>query len=523
MVWNRRQVVVGGVATLLTSQMPTAAAAVSSSEHRGPGLISQSAGSAPNYFCTWAVQNYIYGDGKKKLDVTLLQGNAGAQRARMAMDAKHLLGRHGWATTFHPRARKDLYLLLDDGWEMDGTSSFILDTEKFSEFHGDPRERLHELRNALDGNGWRGAGLWCRNTPDGSKAQELLLRSFYADIDYWKIDLGDPEFELTRFKDEMKLPLTLEHVHGEPPLNGNWREDGRFEPQHWDSPRIRIFRNTDVYRTYDVTCMLSLPTTLDRVAQIMNAVQGHPEVKSLLNVEDEVYVAAVLGCTAGVLRHPLRGLRPDGDVDLFFNGPRQTKRRMDEVVRAVRWQRIAPPYPIGESAVSIDKKILTDSWIFQPQETWRPDIVGMHVKQGAPAIVARDIPLPLVHASERPPFVFATRFPNGTVAIGAQQRTIIDHAWFMPKAKVYLEIGDTSGPFGIFGHFEQLTLHSQYSLTGKRVFAQDLAGEKRFDITHAVRLHHQDLIIPGKVIDFYGLQAASLGDLSSPGLLLEVI
>jgi len=41
---------------------------------------------------------------------------------------------------------------------------------------------------------------------------------------------------------------------------------------------------------------------------MLHGAQGHPDVRGLLNVEDEVYIAAVLGCTMGVLRYPLSGL-----------------------------------------------------------------------------------------------------------------------------------------------------------------------------------------------------------------------
>jgi hypothetical protein len=97
---------------------------------------------------------------------------------------------------------------------------------------------------------------------------------------------------------------------------------------------MEVLQHTDVYRTYDVTSILSLLTTLDRVSEMLKGAEGHSEVHGLLNVEDEVYVAAALGCTMGILRHPLKGIRPGKDTDLFFNGPRQTKKRMDEVVRA---------------------------------------------------------------------------------------------------------------------------------------------------------------------------------------------
>jgi hypothetical protein len=174
--------------------------------------------------------------------------------------------------------------------------------------------------------------------------------------------------------------LRLEHVHGELPVNGNWRRDGRFGAQPQRSRRQQILAHTDVYRTYDVTSILSLPTTLDRLAEMLRGAQGNG-ARALLNVEDEVYVAAAMGCTMGVLRHPLEGLRPGPDTDLFFNGPRRAKRRMDEVVRALRWQRIAPPYSAGSGTTRIGDEVLTDSWTFERGQTWQNDLVGQTVHQ----------------------------------------------------------------------------------------------------------------------------------------------
>ena len=58
---------------------------------------------------------------------------------------------------------------------------------------------------------------------------------------------------------------------------------------------MQILQHTDVYRTYDVTSILSLPTTLDRLAEMLKGAERHPEIHGLLNVEDEVYVAAADG------------------------------------------------------------------------------------------------------------------------------------------------------------------------------------------------------------------------------------
>jgi hypothetical protein len=341
-----------------------------------------------------------------------------------------------------------------------------------------------------------------------------------AGIRYWKIDIGDPDFNLIRVRDEMHIPLRLEHVHGELPVNGDWHMDGRFGAQAWDSRRMIILRNTDVYRTYDVTSILSLPTTLDRLAAMLKGAQGHPKIKGLLNVEDEVYVAAVMGCTMGIMRHPLTGMRPGEDADLFFNGPRQPKKRLDEVVRAVRWQRIAAPFSPGLGNVEIDDEILTDSWDFKKGQTWQKDLVGIMVRQGAPARIARNMALPEVRTTGDKPFVFASRFPNGAVAVAAQERTRSGDAWYMPECDVTLSVSDAPGPYGIFGHFKSLTMVFDRPQRGKRVLAQDLADDEAMDITHAVQFRENALHIPGAVIRKVGLQHATPGDLSAPGLVI---
>ena len=483
-------------------------------------LVPQSPCQAPNYWCTWAAQNYMFGHGRPTLDPGILEGESGSKLAHNAMSESVLFGKNGWAHEFFPKVREDLYLLLDDGWESGGNATFELETSKFSSFQGTPAERLAQLNRAVQKANWRGTAVWCRNTPGGTEDLRLEELSRTAGIQYWKIDLGDPEFNLVRLRDEKSFPLTLEHVHGELPVNGNWRTDGRFEPQSWDSRRAQILAHTDVYRTYDVTSILSLPTTLDRLAAMLQAAQGHPEVHGLLNVEDEVYVAAVMGCTMGVLRHPLYGLRPTPDPDLFFNGPREPKRRMDEVVRAVRWQRIASPLAAGSGSFKASSEILTDSWIFERGQTWQNDLVGQKVYQGAPARLSRNIELPKVQAPGVHPFVFATKFPNGAVAVGSQERTLPDRGWFMPKCDVTLEASNSQGPFGIFGDFQSVTFNFDSRIGDARVLAQDLASDYASDITAAVQLRERSLYVPDHIIRRVGLQAATPGDKSSPGLVI---
>lgn len=485
-------------------------------------IVPETPSGAPNYWCTWAAQNYMYGHGLRELKPEVLEGDSGSRLAHDAMNETVLLGQDGWARTFFPRVRKDLYLMLDDGWESGGTSTFDLDASKFPSFTGAPERRLAGLNQAIQGENWRGVALWCRNTPGGAQDDHLEMLSQQAGVHYWKIDIGDPEFHLVDLRRSNHVRLQFEHVHGEPPLNGDWRKNGRFGPQPWGSRRQQILMNTDVYRTYDVTSILSLSTTLDRLAEMLKGAQGHTEVRALLNVEDEVYVAAAMGCTMGILRHPLVSRRPGPDLDLFFNGARQPKRRMDEVVRALRWQRIATPFSAGAGSLEISNEVLTDSWTFEKGQTWEGDLVGNTAHQGAPSAITRNLSLPRVTAAGEKPFVIASRFPNGAVAIGIQERTRPGHAWYMPPAEIELDVTDAPGPFGIFGSCQTLTLVFDRPLSEKRIVVQDLAGNEAFDVTGKVRVNGQRLQLTEADMKNFGLRSASSGDLSSPGLVLSL-
>lgn len=521
-MFDRREVLKALIAASVVSAQRASARPATLSDGL-KSLVPETPSTAPNYWCTWAVQNYMYGQGLSELDTALLEGDSGGQLAHNAMSETALLGQDGWASNFHARVRGDLYLLLDDGWEMGGTATFQLDPEKFPSFKGSNGDRLRELNREINRLGWRGAALWCRNTPGGVTDLTLESECSKAGIRYWKIDIGDPAFNLVRTRNDARISLTLEHVHGELPVNGDWKREGRFGPQPWTAPRIEILRHTDVYRTYDVTAILSLPTTLDRVSELLRSAAGHPEMHSLLNVEDEVYVAAALGCTMGVMRHSLYGRRPGSDADLFFNGPRKIKQRMDEVVRALRWQRIAAPFASGIGRFETSDEVLTDGWTFARGETWQSELVGATVWQGAPAILARNIELPKVSTEGEKPFVFAARFPGGAVAVGAQERTRPGQGWFMPRCEVMVHAGDAPGPFGIFGEFDKITLNFDKMPAGRRVVAQDLAGDEPVDITSRVEFNRRQLRLSRSLLREVGLRSRTPGDLSSPGLVVTLV
>jgi len=510
----------GSVATLGAAALP--AIRLGQCTETDTNLVPTTPAVSPSYWCTWSAQNYMYGRGAKDLDVKVLEGNSGNQIAHDQINEEMLLGSAGWAKRFFPSIRTDLYLLLDDGWAESGSATFLLDEKKFPSFKGTPPERLRKLNDAIRAQGWRGLALWCRDTPGGKDDERFVQWSKEAGVHYWKIDGGDGSFNVIRARNQEHASLTVEHIHGEPPLNGDWSRDGRFGEQIWRSPRIEILRQTDVYRTYDTTPILSIPTTLDRVSEMLRGSAGHDDVRGILNVEDEVYIAAVLGCTMGVMRHPLRGERPGADVDLCFSGPRQLKRRMDEVVRAIRWQRLAAPFPAGLGFVRLDNHVLTDDWFFHRGETWDTDAISHRAMQAAPARISRNLELPDVDCRGARPFIFTASFPNGAAAIGAHERISTDRGWTTPKAQVRWKLTEPAGPFGLFGRFNSVRLAFRKPVGKIRVWAQDLAGDRAHEITRSVHIDGSEIFLPGHLLEEVGLDAATAGDLSAPALVLNV-
>ncbi|HUC86336.1 MAG TPA: hypothetical protein VL970_14155 [Candidatus Acidoferrales bacterium] len=503
----------------------------------GEDLVPARPGTAPNYWCTWSVQNYMFGIGTRSLDPKEVEGGAGAAHARLVMNESNVFGSTGWVTTFFPRVRGDLYVMYDDGLFRDGTGSFQIDEKKFPFLAGlDSAERMRRLNERTRAAGWRGAALWCRGPATrGEAATNLVLWSRHAGVEYWKIDGGDGHFAFIDLAQGLYPALKLEHIQGSGPFNGNWQggEVGRFGKYQADWHEGQCLEHSDVFRTYDVSPPLSFPTTLDRVAEALRYGNDHP-VRAFINCEDEVYTAATLGCTMGIMRHPLIGLRPDGDIDCAFSCPRQCKRRMDEVVRALRWQRLAPPFahfnqapgvtaPVRDGNVThIDEQILVDAWTFKTGETWLAEAIGKTIRQGAPARVSRGLPLPEVNSDGDPPFVIAGRFPNGAVAVAVQGRTVLSKNWIFPAAAVTLQVGSANAPVGVFGHYRSLTLRFSAPLGRVQVLAQDLAGERAEDITSQVLIKDNRLTLPGGLIDKVGLSAASQGDTSDPGLVLVI-
>ena len=55
-----------------------------------------------------------------------------------------------------------------------------------------------------------------------------------------------------------------------------------------------------------------------------------------------------------------------------------------------------------------------------------------------------------------------------------------------------------------------------------KVWAQDLKSDRAIDVTAQVRIHPDRIVVPAALIHRIGLSAASPGDLSDPGMVLQV-
>ena len=523
-------------------------------------LVPAELGKSPNYWCTWSAQSYMHGQGAKDNDPILYQVASIDKYAALQLNEETLFGTNGWLRNLYQKVRGDLWVVLDDGWDIPkikdlGYRNFSkLDPKKYPSFKGSIPENLVTLNQRVKECGWRGVGLWYRAYEPAVDAErkktfskeaeykkvfwsERLEWSKAAGIGYWKMDGGGDEAAyqmITRLAGRISPGLGMEHGNAskDGPFN-SYPGSGQVDPGYIEAGK-RMIQYSEVMRLHDHSPQLGIPTMLGRMAGILDAVKTRPAKTGYLNCEDEVTIAAVLGGTMGVMRSPMVGLRPGDDPDIFLKGPRNVKRRIDEVVRAVRWLRIAPAFGAGVMETHVDAKVLADSYRFPAGEFWTSAedwattyastyaSVNKVVSQEAPARVTRGLPLPEVKCEGEPPYVVASLNPNGAISIGTLGRLSRERGCYFPEADVTVRVGRITGKIGIFGYYKTLTLVFDKPLGEVPIWAQDLAGDGAVDITSKVLWEGNRLVFPGDLIKTVGLSAATPGDLSDPAMVVEI-
>ena len=217
------------------------------------------------------------------------------------------------------------------------------------------------------------------------------------------------------------------------------------------------------------------------------------------------------------------GKLPNGDINKAFpESGRDYNRRIDEVIRAVRWHRIAEPFGVNDD-VKIGFEQEKDYWVKEKGDEGSKDKVN---SPDCPMFVSRGMNLPTISESynDQQPRILASKYPNGYYAVVTVGRQL-EHTHVFNEVSVNIEVDNLENPIGIFGIYKQLTIKTQRKVNPIKckVYAQDLKSlDSPDDITSKVILEEDNLVIPGSVINEIGLSLAKGGDKSDPGLVLLV-
>lgn len=462
----------------------------------------------PDYYCTWQTQLYTCDNG-------------GPEVQRAYMTEENLFGggsAQGWVN-FYEKARKDLLLVMDDSWDVPVKNhekhygSLVLDKGKFPGFYeeNNPQKSLERLTERVKQAGWKGLGGWvCAQEsplyPEKSAEEYWIKRLKWcqnAGFSYWKVDWGEKAKDLgfrrmlTRLQKQYAPDIVIEHAMLADAIGFG-----------------------DVFRTYDVPAIMSIAMTMQKTAECLTHTDG-----GMINCEDEAYIAAALGCVMGIMRHPLCGNLPGGEPDLSFpTMHRSIKTKTAEILRAVRWHRMAPAFGVTVDDVQVSKGRLTDYWDIKSQraefEKWWGFKDGERIEKSAPAAISRGMPLPEIKPDKNGlvPFAVSSKNPNGIISVATLGRTR-GREYILPKCAVGIDGGDAVR-FGIFGEYDRLIIHT--GLKKGRVYIQDIASNEAADITDKVEFADNRLVIDGRIIHNFGTMENG-GDTSEPGVVLGII
>ena len=516
-------------------------ATATSAAAAGPNLVPTAPASAPNYWCTWYAQNYWINRGQ---DMDVLKGISNSAAREELNDHTLFNKKDGWAATYLPRSRQDYIFLIDHGWQTKDASkriaggpaffNLVAEESDFPRYKGmTPAALLKQFNQEIKALGWNSLGLWTRGNVTPEQARSFVEWSKHAGITYWKIDGGDTKaFNSYKAKQEIYPELMLEYVTGAGGnINPKWDKDLESYPSVYEiggrlqKPMLNCLLYSDTFRTYDASPLLMSSTTLRRTHDILKQTQQQSKYRAVLNVQDDCNIAIGLGVLVASKRHPNYGERLLQGKDLHhqLSGPRRMQKRINEVDRLGRWARIAPAFPAGEGTYLSSDEELIDRCEFTKWDTWAAATYGKMVSQSAPAVMARNMPLPKVESEGAPPFVCVTTYPNGPTGIASEGRVSPENRWFEPRATITVKIKDAAQPIGIVGRYKDLVLEFAGSIEHvQNVWAQDLLADEAIDIKSKIAIKENTLTIPGAVIDRIGASSGDEGDNSVPGMVLRL-
>lgn len=449
----------------------------------------------PNYWCTWSEQGRLAAAAGERREASAFAGDQGAHQTRDMLNERILFEKPGWVSEMCAPFRKDLFLVLDDGWDVPYDSGprtperfgFLEPwPTRFASCGATALERLTTICSRIRDAGWQGTGVWVATQRAGDTAGALApLRPGVADyfrrklelsaragVRYWKVDWGlrsgnDFRRMVSELAREICPDLIVEHCPIDMrPLNGQEANpdgeallgSGRCEASLDDADLVERLRFTNVLRTYDVATPFDTITTLDRAVAFSRIIDAHG-LDTRLNVEDDPVIAAVLGHAFGIMR----AIRKGTADELTYR-------------RVANWHRLAPPFGGREGlATRASEAAIFASHFFREEEHWYRPTWNRVVRQGAPAVVARGTGLPAVKptGADRP-YVLAGRNPSGAMAVGTLPCVRADGTSWTPPAEVTLAEAPASGaPLAVFG--SPAAVHVPFRGRPARVTVADLA------------------------------------------------
>lgn len=481
-----------------------------------------------NYFCTWGTQGEWYPSDAPQ---------DGCVRQRDGINQRYLFAPDGALHTFPQELRGDLLVVLDDGWDVpygthnprDGHifGSVCPDAARFSLFGDTPGQRLFGIGKTVRECGFAGFGLWISpqfprkgNTfmpIDRFRAhfEQAAQRCNAADVRYFKIDWGWDSHEflyravLGEAVRKYAPRVLLEQTSVVDPLAVLPGEKNEPAYQKRLNTIYDLLPVSDYFRTYDVMEPLAYVSTLMRLRVLFERPGGYApsSFRHIPNVEHLAPIAAVLGCSMGLMHHPLK-----------------TPQRAAEIARALHFQRLAPPFGLDRCQNLCSEETQSDAWFFPQDATEWPYYGQTTRQQTAPICFARNTALPVCRADAEGgllPYAAAALHPDtGVFSVGTFPRTVGGKEQQPVRAQISVCGAHADRPCGIFGFYRSLRIAFDRSIEGRRVFAQDLASDSAREITHAVTISGDTLFLDGALLEKIGTAENKEEDRSAPALIL---
>lgn len=472
-----------------------------------------------NYLCTWAMQYVV----SKKIGKYDEKNPVVGQRD--SINYETLFGKdNSLLNLVEPKYRGELYLVLDDGWDVPEGCSSYTETEpqpygalsphpeRFP-FSGNDTERLTQLVREVKKLGYAGTGLWIPTQKFGERGIDHENKEFpesywiekakmfaAAGISYLKIDWGlhgEPEYrrKLTAVFHKFCPDVLVEHACCQGPFtNPDWPK-GRRETS------IETLKFSDVFRLYDVLPPFHNVAMLSRADEVLSGERERLEnSRGNLNSEICAYLAAALGFNIGIMRY----------------------KREDEAT--IRWQRIAPPFSVYDADYKRSDEILTDEHFWHTDPAFWYSLRGKWLRESAPAIMARGCELPKVSPrGGDKPFVLASKNPKtGAYSIATLKRNINPNTDLIVLADIEMK-AEAEFPIGVFGYFGSLKIDFGENIEGKKVFAQDMLSDEAVEITDKVEIKGESLYISGENLRLFGSYSRPTNEQTDPSLILKLI